>query len=215
MNYATPILLLIMTSFVQNGGSGPIRIGPTRINLTDRDVAEIERVTGTIEKPPWLLSCSDNFFGEWAVLLFLNPESTAKSLRRGRTIAVKAPRPEKVEQARVWSVIQQDGRYAQVAVDKRPFDQILNSQDINRPFSLFGNFDEGELISIVEFIRSNVKGPNNEKVEGGWPIGAVIRDVDGTIRVSLQKTERSGQLVELARYEKNWKVTKISFVFYH
>jgi len=40
-----------------------------------------------------------------------------------------------------------------VALPGRSFDQIQTEQDVNRPFSVIGTFDDAELLSIVRFYR--------------------------------------------------------------
>jgi len=74
-----------------------------------------------------------------------------------------------------------------VAIPGRPFEEILNDQDLNRPFRVTGAFQNEELVELVTFIRSNPAVPEGQmwagvKV-GKLPITSIERRPDGSVNV--------------------------------
>jgi hypothetical protein len=108
------------------------------------------------------------------------------------------------------------GQYAQVSADARTPDQVPGDRDIRRPFRVNGSFTDAELVSLVTFVRSSPPNPQPSqylpRVEGNQPIGVVWRNGDGSVRVSLARSDFESQVVELRQTDRGWEILRISFV---
>ena len=91
---------------------------------------------------------------------YLAPTTTTPELRRGTVVSGQLTRS-----------------YAQVAIPGRSFDQIDDEQDINRPFQVIGNFDDAELVSLVQLLRSNPPTRGMASIESS-PILSIRRIED-------------------------------------
>jgi hypothetical protein len=142
----------------QSTATTPLRTGDVARQLTEQDIAAIELVLQSGGKP-WLLSGDHAQYGNAQFIqAFLPATVSTLALRRGIVIWVERLNPrnglERPEAGDAW-VLQRTEPYAQVAIAGRNFDQIQGDQDINRPFRVFGRFDDTELVRLVDFIRSD------------------------------------------------------------
>lgn len=142
--------------FSQTAATSPLRIGDFARSLSDKDIADIEGIALAAGGKPWLLEGPVGQIGN-SILVYLPPQTETRELRRGpATMLVKRPGES------TWTKRDPARQYAQVLPVRGDFNAITGDQDINRPFSLTGSFDDTELVSLVAFIRSrpiNLQGP--------------------------------------------------------
>jgi hypothetical protein len=186
------------------------RTGDVARQLTEQDLAAIEMVlpSGSI---PWLLNGDHgNAAGLEYVEAYLPPTSTtlisARSplLRRGMVVTVIRRTKPLTE----WTA-QETRSYAQVAIPRRgTLDQIEGDQDPNRPFPVIGRFNDEELVTLVQFLRSDppTRGPDHVQ---SWPILLVVRQADDSVRVWLRGTATSGQFITLRQSGRDWVIVAV------
>jgi hypothetical protein len=100
--------------------------------------------------------------------------------------------------------------YAQVAIPGRPFDEIHNEHDLNRPFRVVGRFEDEDVIGIVNLIRSKAGAVQNGKIIVPWPIRSIDHGPDGSIRVMTWEKLLQGQEFSLRREGNNWLITVVA-----
>jgi hypothetical protein len=185
-------ILMLLLPLVQSA-SMPLLIGALDPQLTTDDVAALEMV---LPAKPWLLYGSRIQFGgaKW-VQSFLPPTVETKVLRRGTIVYVERG----TNPMGIW-VVQRTESYAQVAIPGRAFNDIRDDHDINRPFRVIGRFEDDELVSLVEFLRS----PRSHPAER-WPIGS-IKKADGSVEVELMETASRGQWISLRKSGQDWVI---------
>jgi hypothetical protein len=128
----------------------PIKIGAAT-QLTGQDIAAINKL---LPEKPWLVNGPPTQFSFQQFLQAYLPPTTTSGIRRGtysevvRRLELRTGRP-----MGEWTT---DRRYeyAQVAIPGRPFDEIRDEHDLNRPFRVLGNFEDEAIIGIVAAIRS-------------------------------------------------------------
>jgi len=190
----------------QSSTTVTLRTGDVARQLTEQDVAALEQVLPSGAKP-WLLNGDPGQTRDIIVILAYLPPTTATSiLRRGVVISVKrqiAPLPE-------WTV-QRSEPYAQVAIAGRNFDQIEGDQDINRPFRVFGRFDDTELVQLVGFLRSNppTPGAGVPNAIQSWPILSIIRKGNDSVEVFLRGAANRGQTITLRQAGQDWVIVSV------
>ena len=216
----TTLLLVETAALSQVTAIAQIRLGDVARQLSEQDVASLERLLPANGKP-WLLiaeglgAMSGPFH---SVEAYLPPETTTRELRRGVVIPLQrriAPTPE------AWSLVnaapsarQTTGRYAQVAVEGRNFDQIQSDQDINRPFWVDGRLDDSELVSIVAFIRNQplqtlFAFPPVTPLRAG-PIHTIAREAADFVTVWTRLGTQESQVVTLRKQGQSWVITQVS-----
>jgi len=179
---------------IQSPAAKPLRIGGAQ-QLSEQDIANLELLMPKGKKP-WL------YWGELDVLdwgtvdaiatvaAYLPPDSETSEIRRGTMITLRWPDHSP---AKAWTVIDANGSYAQVAIAGKSFDQIQRDQDLNRPFKVVGTFDDAELLSIVNFVRTKYPGS---------PLRGVERDGLNPILVSIG-SDRNGRPMKLVLGKQN------------
>jgi hypothetical protein len=188
---------------ITQSATTPLRTGDVARQLTQQDVAALERVLpagGT----PWLLNGDPGLIpnGEY-IEAYLSPTNTTRVLRRGTVISVLrwlAPRTE-------WTV-QRTESYAQVAIPGRNFGQIEGDQDINRPFRVIGRLDDTELFRLVEFLRSNPPARVGSDAIRSWPILSINRKADDSVEVLLRGAVMQGQSITLRQAGQDWIIIR-------
>jgi hypothetical protein len=192
----------LLASLVQSTTTLPLRIGEVARQLTEQEIAGVEMVLPSGEKP-WLLNGDRP---QWSngqfVQAFLPPTVSTPELRRGTVISVERrnarnqlQRPEPVDP---W-VVERTESYAQVAIAGRNFDDIQAEQDINRPFRVVGRFDNSELVRSIQTLRS-------DPAPMPWPILSMTRKPDNSIEVLLRMTASEGQIIWLRQARQEWIV---------
>jgi hypothetical protein len=103
--------------------------------------------------------------------------------------------------------------YAQVAIPGRSLDDVRGEDDLNRPFWVYGEFADEELIALSRFIRSGPAAADGSAVRGGaWPIVQISRTCvetgpDACIQLRINGSE--GQRAALVRRGSGWAVTRV------
>jgi hypothetical protein len=150
---------------IQRPTGAPIRLGKFAIQLSAQDVADLEQVLPDGAKP-WLLFGGDCVFCEVSIFAYLPPTTETSELRRGRILILPPPaglikggippsawlRPRPAPSS--WTLTG-SSLYAQVAIPGRGFEPLETDRDLHRPFTVMGDFDDAELLSVVGFARSN------------------------------------------------------------
>jgi hypothetical protein len=193
--------VVVWVWLTQSNTTVTFRTGPVGRQLTDQDVAALESVLPSGAKP-WLLNGDPGMFERiQSIQAYLSPTTATSALRRGTVITVtRRTRP-----LTAWTVDTAQS-YVQVAIPGRSYDQIDGDQDINRPFRVFGSFDNAELVHLVEFLRSNP--PPDADIEA-WPILSIIRGADDAVEVVLRGTTLSGQTITLRQTGQDWVIVFI------
>jgi hypothetical protein len=188
----------------QSTATTPLRTGDVARQLTEQDIAALELVLppgGT----PWLLNGDPLQLGNGQrqfIYAYLPPTTATAALRRGLVIGVM----RQISPPTAWTA-QADQSYAQVAIAGRNFDQIQGDQDINRPFRVFGRFDDTELVRLVDFIRSDSPARGNSIQP--WPILSIIRQADDSIRVMTESRYGQGQMITLRQAGQDWVILRV------
>jgi hypothetical protein len=203
----------LLASLVQSATTMPLRTGEVARQLTEQDVAALELVLPSGEKP-WLLNGDRAQFGNAQfVQAFLPATVSTAVLRRGTVINVERRNSrsglERPKSDDAW-VVQGTESYAQVAIAGRNFDQIQGDQDINRPFRTVGRFDDSELVRLIESLRSESTLTDRDLSSiQTWPILSVTRKMDDTVEVMLRGAVMQGQVIMLRQAGENWTVVVI------
>jgi hypothetical protein len=208
MLYVVFQFVVVWVWLTQSNTTVTFRTGAVARQLTDQDVAALESVLPSGAKP-WLLDGDRGMFERIeSIQAYLSPTTTTSALRRGTVISVT----RQIRPLTAWTVGTSQS-YAQVAIPGRSIDQIVGDQDINRPFRVFGSFDNTELVHLVEFLRSN---PPRDADIKAWPILSIIRWADdaqvllpGAVEVWLRGTALSGQTIALRQTGKDWVIVYV------
>ena len=176
--------------------------------LSEQDIAGLEAALPSGEKP-WLLNGDHgNAGGVEFIEVYLSPKETTPALRRGTVIEVMYRNPSaSSDEATGWTVLETHP-YAQVAIPGRSFDDIQGDQDINRPFDVFGRFDDDGLVRLVQFLRSDPPLTGSEHIQP-WPILSLQRKVDDSVQVFSRKDYRHGQVITLRQIGEDWMVVTV------
>ena len=195
------------TSAVTNTAQTLPRIRDANRSLTDRDVAEIERVALTNASKPWLLIA----IWDTVVAAYCEPATTTRAVRRGPLLFISKDRDvPTVEQ--IWR-LRTKTSYAQLSLPGSSVDRSEFDSDILSPFELSGRFTEDELVSLCGFIRSN---PRRDLATGDltekWPIQAVLRTADDAVNVikSGSPNGSSGQTLQVRQQGGQWVIVRDS-----
>ena len=200
----------------------PIRLGDVARQLSDQDIATLERTLPPGPRP-WLLIGEALVFGVsppiQSVEAFLPPETATREIRRGSMIPLqrRIADPAKPE---AWAIANASyprgriGSYAQVVIAGRNFEEIQGDEDINRPFVVDGRFDDAELVSILTFIRSfPVKPtPPGPPMIGGLPVHTIVRQPGDYVDIWTRRSFASSQIVTLRKQGQSWVVVSVGIV---
>ena len=148
------ILSVAILLFVEAALGAQVRSDVVAEHLSDDDVAEISKLAAAVGKPVWLLegSVSRTPPQTWFVNAYLEPDSNAGAVQRGRVLQVQS---EDVNAKPV--------KWRQVST--RPYARVGSE----RPFILDGSFSDDELIGLLAYIRTSpapAAQTNAEAVEG-------------------------------------------------
>jgi hypothetical protein len=193
--------LVVLFASLTQSVTTPLRTGDVARQLTDQDVAELELILPSGEKP-WLLNGDHGQVpnAEY-IMVYVPPTNTSPALRRGMAINVM----RRITPRTQWTVMRTES-YAQVAMPGRTFNQIEGDQDINRPFRVLGHFDDSELVRLVEFLRSSPPTPSTPDGIRSWPILSVERKADDSVEVFLRGGIMQGQVIKLRQAGQDWVI---------
>jgi hypothetical protein len=203
------ILLQVMVLTLAQAGASTIRTGDVARSVTAEDIASIETMVGA---KPWLVDGSRPLgppAASQTIRAYFAPTTATSTLRRGAYMTFSrdlnpGPGP--------WRGMGSAQPYVQVAIPGRPFDQIENDDDLNRPFTVSGSFQNEELVELVSFVRSNpgvVTGGRGQGSVGTRPITTVQRELDGSVSVGWRFDLNQGQTAILEKRGANWVVTSL------
>ena len=144
------------------------------------------------------------------ITAYFVPTTATLMLRRGGYLTFSR---EMSPVAGPWQGVGSARPYVQVAVPGRPFEEILDDDDLNRPFIVIGNIDKEELVEVVTFIRSNPQAQKGELKYGNigtLPITSLERRPDGSVSVRWVFDRNQGQTAILERQGTNWAAVSLS-----
>jgi len=203
---AMMVFLIWSTDVVSQDLAATIRLGDVARLLSDQDVATLRNAVPARQNPWLLVGESGQIRALQYVEAFLPPETTTRELRRGSLVALlrRVVDPAKPGD---WLLVDGNdgqkgpppsggGKYAQVAVAGRAFDQIRSDDDTNRPFRISGQFDDDDLVRIAGFIRSN----------SSMPITYMLRQAEDSVVVWIRRGPMSWLILSLQRQGKGWVV---------
>ena len=211
------VVLLPHASAVAGGAGGPpFLLGSRAARLTPSDVGHIVRWCTAGAGTAWLVKAypmPSAATDTWIADLYLTAEHVTPRLRRGRTLTCRSNPPQPPLNQRRWWLDEKQAAYAQVLLDGNAFNGVFvepgTSQE--QPFLIEGHIGDADLLSIVDFIRSSpwqfqalpsrddqVPLPS-DGVESVGSIAALTRKSDKVFQVSIDRSERSGQLVRVRR----------------
>jgi hypothetical protein len=211
-------LLLEAAAFSQATAPTPIRLGEVARQLSVQEIANIEGLLPPGGKPWLLIGEGLGFMSApvHSVEAYLPPETTTRELRRGVVIPLQR---RIVTTPEAWSVVNSasrpratTGRYAQVAVEGRTFDQIQGDQDSNRPFWVDGRFEDSELVSIVAFIRSSPVPASGQRPITAGPIITLTRQSDDSVAIMTRLGAHESQRVILRKQGQSWVIAQVSVI---
>ena len=99
---------------------------------------------------------------------------------------------------------------------------IAGPRDRQRPFRVYGEFSDDDLLAIVDLIRSAPtlsskpgelpQSPIFHHVRGSWPIKTISSDEVGIIVELIDESpiEKSGQAVYLRKTDGKWTVIRLT-----
>jgi hypothetical protein len=193
----------------QAADSGLIRFGKVGEALTRAEVAQITDVAVSAGSRPWLLLGQQSMeLGRQHASLYLEPDVVGARVLRGQILSLVADGPPGEGVRSAWRV-QESRRYVYIPSAGRQPKDISSEGDIDWPFRVEGEFDDGTLISIVEFIRSKprVPVPAFAQEVSGAPISVIARVDDGII-VAQRTSEWTGDRFWLNRKNGQWVITR-------
>jgi hypothetical protein len=191
-----------------------IRIRDHAVELTDRDVEDLERALPAGVKPWLLIGETSQQSGLQRVHAFLPPDVTTPMLRRGKVF------PLIKETNTPWKILEgsqppgngahaYSGSYAQVALEGREFSHIENENDRNRPFFVIGRFEDAELAGLISFVRRDPSIPTRVGAPpipvSALPILSVTRKADGSAEIWFRKGALSWAWILLRPIENGWQ----------
>jgi hypothetical protein len=220
-----PALCVAAALLLQGAPARPVRFGHMADRLTAADLTQIAALAAEPERRLWVVvSFAPNFApsSPWFLDVFLEPDRTTPSVRRGTLMTVKTatPAPEAYEGARMWSV-QRMAEFGQVPTRGDPA-RVIDRRDLNRPFRIHGVFSDDEIEGLVKLVRTSPPDPSfkgtvglpGSHVEGTWPVGLVLRGDDGSVEVSVldnRSDGKNGQKIWLRREGRGWTVLRTGY----
>jgi hypothetical protein len=207
----------VLFALLMQSPATPSRIGDKAIELSQEDVAAIQR-TLPADAKPWLL---EGERGQVVLLeyieAYLSPTDTTPALRRGTVITVMRRTLPPVGE---WNVSRTDS-YGQVAIPGRSFDDIHSEWDINRPFRILGRFSDDELARLVQLLRSDAPVTGVDRIFTlpplrasdhiqPWPILSIQRKDDDSVDVNLRGGNLRGQQVILRQVGQDWVIVSVA-----
>jgi hypothetical protein len=188
-------LALLVVNLAQAAApKSPILIGANAGQVSENDIADLERITGS---KPWLIDSNSDSVGILYADVYLPPDATNRDLSRGRKVALSRCSEQCVKRDRWDWRVDRTGQYAQVSVEGRAFADVRNSLDPNRPFGVDGKLEDTDIVSLVRFIRSKPAGfvaRNHDSPASNFQLA---RTAEGNLPViSVRRATRSDRLTE-------------------
>lgn len=204
--------------------AGMIIAGPLGPLLDADDVAQIRALVPD-GKRAWLVIGSAEFDTRWSVDVFLTPDLTTRTYRRGPVIRLDAaiPPASGSKPTRKWTNLGFEQAFFQVLWPGRPSDDIRGTDDLNRPVVVMPSagdpLADDEVVGIVEFLRQAAAGAVGTDTSNDprasvqrWPIVSLVRWPDGQVQARLQQAttvDGPSQVVTLRREGTGWAQVKL------
>ena len=198
----------------------PLTFGRQAPWLRPVDFEAIVRAVSSYGGPPWLLlgvqRSPANRDGEfhWSAAAYVAPTTATPELRRGPLVRVYSGLTrEQLADPATWVADQSSVvTWAQVALPGRPFDDVKDEVDENRPLTITGDITDADLLSVVRFLRSRpvLSVPPNlnlGQVPGpvrGIRAPAIRHPLLPAVRVGLGLSSSCGYEVVLERRGDTW-----------
>jgi hypothetical protein len=203
--------LVLFFLLAQIGATPLLRIGSVGRTLTSQDIEAVVQALPSGAKP-WLISAESPRANLQQVEVYLEPSSATLALRRGSVVTVNR---QAASAGQAWNARQSE-EYAQVAIPGRAFGAITGDQDLNRPFRVTGQFEDAELIRLVNLVRSIAVPPAgsvNDQLSSRnvllLPIHQVCRRDSLTVQVNLRIESMKEQTVMLEKRGDDWVVVSV------
>lgn len=196
----------LLSTLMPQVGTEPLRIGELAQGLNPQQIESISQVSGS---RPWLLIGFRPPEGLPTVEAYLPPTITTSALRRG-TVSEFSQLRTGLQPTPEESGIRQS--YAQVAIDSRDFNVVQNLNDWNRPFQVYvnsvnaGNIEDADLVSLVNFMRSNPAMPDGKSLRPDWPIIRIYKNSAVHFEVFLGLDHGTNERVTLRRQGGQWQI---------
>jgi hypothetical protein len=159
------------------------RVGDIAQQLTESDLATVERMTFASGGRPWLIFGIQRGGGQHFFDAYLSPQTTTAEIRRGSLVRFNWD-PGSARGRIVNSNRASNFFYAQVPTPEAGF-EVQDKKDLNRPFQLVGAFTDAEILSIVTLLRSRPFVPGGNRYVPDSPIQSIDRDAMDSVTVRL------------------------------
>jgi hypothetical protein len=180
--------------------------------MTVEEIASIEAMAG---EKPWLVDGRQQLGppGKSETIQVYFPATTvAPNLRRGAYMTFT----RNLDPLGPWQGVGSARPYYQIPIPGRPYEQIVNDNDLNLPFTVKGDFQNEDLVEVVAFIRSNPGLPQNSGPGnvGTSPISFIERQTDGSVRVEWRfeplRGTGQGQRAILEKRGTSWALISVN-----
>ena len=190
------ILSIALMCSVPAALGAQVRSDAVAQRLTDHDIAEIGKLATAVGKPVWLLEGDVSRVPPfpWSVNAYLEPDSNAGVVQRGRVVQVQS---ENVNFKPV--------KWRQTST--RPYARVGSAN----PFILDTSLSDDELISLLAYLRTSplpATKTNGEGVDGTLPVSGIRQD-GYEVLVGLRRNYASGQNIWLIRERGQWLVVRV------
>jgi len=200
--------VVIAVAIVQSASPVLPRTGDVARALTEQDIAAMTPLLPA-EAKPWYLNGDSPLIlpggSTQYMQVYLQPTTATTAIRRGQVLTITRRISSGVPPT-AWMARPLE-KYAQVEVPGKSFEQIDGDEDINRPFRVEGDFEDGELVRIVKFLRT---GPEvrTERNGNGFirvlPLLLLRRESPTRVSITLRGQAGSGQSVVLEKQGQDW-----------
>jgi hypothetical protein len=224
MRCTVSLLIVVQFTFAAFVESSTYRFGRLGKRLTDAEVDEVVaslNSTDTQAPVAVLGEYSQVLPLVWYVDIFRAPSSTKGRVRRGVVSSVQCA-PDGAGRCASWESVVADGEYAQVSDTRYSgFDRGIDVRtEQERPFRLSGTISDDELLSLVDYIRSQPAEPNEER-EGWTIVGVSLKSPDPIIHVELREDGSvlartsldliGGQTAIVVKRDGEWHLESVGF----
>lgn len=202
----------------------PFITGPMSSSIAASDVDQILGVAESAHLIPWIIEAQAITLDPASVnaRVYMIPNIRGPRIRRGVVLECVGQVGEVSKQSRIWTATSKPKDYAQVALSAKGFAEDLSSPPpLEMPFEIQEQFDDDELVSLMQFIRGsphrayNLGGPDYKPT--GSPLVAtglervfLVNEGSGVIRVWSEDTTLSGMVYSVSKVQGSWTVSGIN-----
>jgi hypothetical protein len=206
--FLSGVVAMVFSALAVAQSAAPILLGRFATQLSPQDVADLEAVLPGGVKP-WLLAGGNCLACEASIGAYLPPTVETPVLRRGRVLVVRPPTGlikgamtnPRAAITSSWTLTDKSVQYAQVAIPGGGFETLVNGRELHAPFSVLGDFDNEELLSVIAFARSNSRWRGVMEV--------LSRETDGSVRIQVLISNGNLSLEAILRRDgQSWMMLK-------